>query len=155
VTLFEIDIRNSSPKRLPLTQIRKRTAQILDHFKLKRAFISLLCVSERKMKRFNKQFFNRHETTDVIAMGQAASARRKVRKRIELTGDMILCPKQIQLQAKDWETSFDYELVFCICHGILHMLGHTDETAAKRAKMHRMQKQILKRIGIRNSLWQF
>lgn len=139
---YSIEIQNTvSRYKISLTQLHRVASKILKTLRCKQAALSILLVSDRKIQPINKRYLNHDCATDVISFPY------KVRP---LTGDLVISLDTTARQAKDYGNSFDYELCFYICHGILHLMGHSDKTAKQAAWMDRKQKAVLKKIGIKN-----
>jgi len=152
---FEINIRNEFPhEEVSEKKLTKVAGKILRDLGFKKAVINILLVGDRAMRAMNRQYLKHAWSTDVLAFGQGkltktARVKRTVRKEDGegFLGDIALCIPTIEDQAEEYGHSFTEELDYCLCHGILHLLGHDDKTRTSHTKMHRKQKQILKRIA--------
>lgn len=58
-------------------------------------------------------------------------------------GDIIISWPTMRRQADEAGHSLAYELLFLLCHGVLHLLGYDDQTEAGYAEMVRLQKEVL------------
>jgi probable rRNA maturation factor len=119
--------------------LTRRTQAILKSLGLKKAGLSILLTTDAKIRTINRKHLNHDWATDVISFGAADHS---------LLGDLVISLDTTKRQAKEYDNSFEYELAFYICHGILHLMGYEDSTKAKREKMHRKQKQILEKTGM-------
>jgi probable rRNA maturation factor len=61
-------------------------------------------------------------------------------------GDIMISWPTVQRQAEEAGHPLAYELLFLLCHGILHLVGYDDLTEAGYTEMVRLQKEILARI---------
>lgn len=61
-------------------------------------------------------------------------------------GDIMISWPTTRRQASEAGHSMADELLFLLCHGILHLVGYDDQTEAGYAEMVRLQKEILARI---------
>ena len=68
------------------------------------------------------------------------------RKDIDFLGDIALGLPTIRTQAAEYGHTFEEELHYCLCHGILHLMGYEDKNRTAFKKMHRKQDQILTRV---------
>jgi probable rRNA maturation factor len=151
---FEINIRNEVPEAdVSEKGLVKVVTKILKDLGFKKAMISILLVSGRRMRALNQRYLKHAWSTDVLAFGQkkiTKTARLKQAARQggdeSFLGDIALCLPTIKDQAEEYGHSFKEELDYCLCHGILHLLGHEDKSRTGHKSMHRRQKQILKRI---------
>ncbi|MGH2506541.1 MAG: rRNA maturation RNase YbeY [Ktedonobacteraceae bacterium] len=61
-------------------------------------------------------------------------------------GDIVISWPTIKRQASAAGHGVDYELLFLLCHGVLHLVGYDDQTEAGYAEMVRLQKEVLAEI---------
>lgn len=136
-----IEIRSEAPRyRISIPQLRLKTAKILKVLKIKSAELNLLLTTDPKIRRINKKHLKHDFATDVISFPHSSSGK--------LIGDLVISLDTTKRQAKEYGNSFDYELAFYICHGILHLLGYEDYNSKDAARMERLQTQTLKKIGM-------
>jgi probable rRNA maturation factor len=62
-------------------------------------------------------------------------------------GDIVISWPTTIRQANEAGHAIADELLFLLCHGILHLVGYDDQTEAGYTEMVRLQKEILARIG--------
>ncbi len=111
--------------------------------------VSILLVASRRMRTLNRLHLKQDRPTDVLAFSQiekTAKGKTAKVKKPPFLGDIVLCLPVIKVQAAQYGNSFDEELCYCLCHGILHLLGYEDRTQGGFEKMHRRQRNILNRI---------
>lgn len=58
-------------------------------------------------------------------------------------GDIMISWPTVQRQAREAGHAVAYELLFLLCHGILHLVGYDDQTEAGYREMLRLQHEIL------------
>jgi len=58
-------------------------------------------------------------------------------------GDIVISWPMALRQAHETEHSVAYELLFLLCHGVLHLLGYDDQTEAGYREMVRQQEEVL------------
>src|SRR5690606_21736424 len=61
-------------------------------------------------------------------------------------GEIIICLDTAQRNAKEFDTTFEYECALYLCHGTLHCLGYDDQTKKGFQEMQAKQDQILNAI---------
>lgn len=151
---FEINIRNEFKySGISEKQLGKVARKILTDLGFKKGVVNILLVGDRQMRAMNRKFLEHAWSTDVLAFGQGKLTKAVRPAKINwgpggvFLGDIALCIPTIEGQAEEYGHSFKEELDYCLCHGILHLLGHNDKTQASHKRMHRKQKQILKRIA--------
>ncbi len=64
-------------------------------------------------------------------------------------GDIYVCVDEAILQAKEFDTSWQEELVRYVVHGILHLLGYDDQTPQLRQPMKRVEERIVAELARR------
>jgi len=153
---YEIFLKQECPRiKVSEAVLGKIAAKILKDLGFKRAVLSVLLVDGAEMRRLNRRYLRHAWSTDVLAFSQQKSSGHlkktiplKVlqRKDIDFLGDIALCLPTIRSQAKEYEHTFEEELHYCLCHGILHLMGYEDKNRTAFKKMHRKQSQILTRV---------
>jgi probable rRNA maturation factor len=68
-------------------------------------------------------------------------------KKRTLLGDIIISLDQTKINAQRFTNSFRDELKTYIIHGILHLMGYEDTTAAKKERMFALQNKIFKKLN--------
>jgi len=58
-------------------------------------------------------------------------------------GDIMISWPTVQRQAHDAGHAVAYELLFLLCHGVLHLVGYDDQTEAGYTEMVRLQREVL------------
>jgi probable rRNA maturation factor len=58
-------------------------------------------------------------------------------------GDIVISWPTVQHQASVAGHNASYELLFLLCHGVLHLVGYDDQTEAGYTEMVRLQTEIL------------
>lgn len=99
-----------------------------------------LC-SPARIRSLKNQHFGRDEVTDCIAFPTLFPELPPGTP--QMLGEILLCPSRIREQGEENGVSFGEECLFVFTHGVLHLLGHDDETAAKRRRMHARQRQLM------------
>lgn len=65
-----------------------------------------------------------------------------------LLGDIVISVERAEEQAKEYGHSLRREILFLICHSMLHLFGYDHESDDEREKMESMQREILNGLGI-------
>jgi rRNA maturation RNase YbeY len=150
---YEIYLKQDCPRiKVSEVTLKKIATDILKDLGLKNAVLSVVLVDGPEMRKLNRRYLRHAWSTDVLAFGPKKSSEHlkemlpaKVfrRKDIDFLGDIALCLPTIRAQAKEYEHVFEEELHYCLCHGILHLMGYKDKGRVAFKKMHRKQSQIL------------
>jgi probable rRNA maturation factor len=150
---YEIYLKQNCPRiKVAEVTLKKIATDILKDLGFKRAVLSVVLVDDPEMRKLNRRYLRHAWSTDVLAFGQKKSFSHLKemlppqvfrRKDIDFLGDIALCLPTIRTQAKEYEHTFEEELHYCLCHGILHLMGYEDKNRIAFKKMHRKQSQIL------------
>lgn len=153
---YEIYLKQDCPRiKVSEPTLKKIAANILKDLGFKRAVLSVVLVDGPEMRKLNRRYLRHAWSTDVLAFSQQKSsghlkatlpAQVLSRKDIDFLGDIALCLPTIRAQSREYEHTFEEELHYCLCHGILHLLGYEDRDRIAFKRMHRKQSQILTRV---------
>ncbi|HEY2714047.1 MAG TPA: rRNA maturation RNase YbeY [Chthoniobacterales bacterium] len=93
--------------------------------------INVVLVSDRKIADLHHRFLKIAGPTDVITFQH---------------GEIFISAETAQRQARHYRTSLGHELRLYLVHGLLHLHGFDDQTAASRARMSHIQEGIVARL---------
>ena len=146
---YDIQIQVAARRpRVSTAKLTKNIRAILKSLGWKSAALSLLLTGDREIQRLNTRYLAHDRPTDVIAFSQLEGRSLGRKSRQPFLGDIVISLETTARQAAEFGNSFDYELHFYICHGILHLMGYDDHTAQDAMKMENRQTRILNKIGI-------
>lgn len=158
---YEIYLKQECPRIKVSEDVLKKIAiKILRDLGFKKAVLSVILVDGPEMRRLNRRYLKHAWSTDVLAFSQQKSPEHLKetvppqvlrQKGIDFLGDIALCLPTIRTQAKEYDHTFEEELHYCLCHGILHLMGYEDKNKVAFKKMHRKQSQILTRVKKKKS----
>jgi rRNA maturation RNase YbeY len=136
-----------------------RTAgAVLAATRVEAAELSLVLVSDRRMRALNRRYRKKDRPTDVLAFpmnerrspAPAASVAPKSRLRgvpIVLLGDVVISMPTAKRQAAALGHSLRDEIMRLLIHGVLHLLGYDHERSARDAAvMARKEKAVLRAV---------
>jgi probable rRNA maturation factor len=104
--------------------------------------LAVSLVNDAEMTAVNEQFLNHSGSTDVITFDYRAD---------NGGGELIVCLDTASRAAAEHGTSIAYEVVLYIVHGILHLVGFDDHSAADRKAMRAEEARIM---GVLKERWQ-
>jgi probable rRNA maturation factor len=107
------------------------------------AEISIALVGDTKMAALHQKFMNVPGPTDVLTF----ELNHDVRGRVT-SGEVVVCVSYAQREAKRRGADVNHELLLYALHGVLHLSGFDDRTAADHARIHKEEDRILRKIGI-------
>ena len=99
------------------------------------SYIDVVLVSNKKITEINKQFLHKNTPTDILSF-----------KLSSQTGELIISAEMAAENAKRYDISTEYEVLYLIIHGYLHLKNYTDYTDKDREKMFKIQNRIFDRI---------
>lgn len=132
-----IEINNTTKTVINEPLVRQIAEKTLKYYKKASFDLSIAFVGEQVIRRLNKQSRGYDKVTDILSFeGEGQDL-----------GELILCYSKIVKQAPRYGQTAEQELVFILVHGILHLLGHTDEAELERLAMIRLGEKIIKKIS--------
>ena len=123
--------------------------------------VNLTFVGEKKIKELNKTTRNIDKVTDVLSYPYTEL---KVGEKLNLNdyklyidqetnilefGDIYICTKRAEEQAKEYKHSYKREISFLALHGFLHLLGYDHINEEDEILMKNTAENILNFAGIR------
>lgn len=93
--------------------------------------VSLVLVSDCRMATLHRQFLGLAGPTDVITFAH---------------GEIFISTQTARRQARQYHNSLGREIRLYLVHGLLHLHGSDDKTAAAARKMARLQEQIVAEV---------
>lgn len=139
-------------KKINARLLKQIIGALFVELEIKEAELGINLVGAREMTLVNDTFLQHEGSTDVITFDHADGALRE--SRPTLHGELFVCVDEAVLQAKQFDTRWQAEVVRYVVHGILHLLGHDDLRPAARRKMKRAENQLVRRLAKRFSLAQ-
>ncbi len=106
----------------------------------KDANLSFAFVDNNEIKKLNKRYFDSDEVTDVIAF--PLSNQKNV-----ISGEIIVSVETAVDTAGKGRINIEGEILLYVVHGLLHLLGYSDDTREDSKIMHDMESKILKDLG--------
>ena len=101
--------------------------------------VSVVVVTDDAIQQLNAQWRGKDKPTDVLSwpqseLGAPLSA---------VLGDVVISRDTAERQALARGWALEDELALLLVHGILHLLGHEDDTEAGSEKMKEVERRIL------------
>lgn len=110
----------------------------------------MVLTSDSEIRELNRQYLHRDHPTDVLAFWQSEERplptfdqKPSTKGPPPVLGDVVISVDTARRQAEENGLTLEQELGLLTIHGVLHLLGHEDETPARRKKMQRRQQEIL------------
>ena len=131
-----IEIANLTKQKVKQDLIVKIAQKVLLGEKAKKWNISICFVGCAKIKELNKNFKGKDAQTDVLSF-----AGLEIDGCKEKVGEIFVCLKEVQANAKKDGQSLREALDWAVVHSILHLLGYDHEKSEKDAGIMRKKEQ--------------
>ena len=143
-----VSLRNDTPHRMPTASLRKAAQRLLREEGPVRAEVSILLTDDEAVHAMNRDHRGVDSATDVLSFAFMDSVPGSppmptLPGQPVLLGDVIISLDTAMRQATALSISIEEELALLTVHGILHLLGYEDETAAGAEKMRLREQAIL------------
>jgi probable rRNA maturation factor len=142
-----IEINNRSGRKIKVGEIKKIAEFFLDHYNIINKDVSIAIVKDEEMKDLNKKYRGQDKPTDVLSFAEIDSSDPD---DDDYLGEIVLDHEQIKRQAREIGKSTEDELVFILVHGLLHLLGMTDDTEGDRKKMIKEGEDFMELMNKKN-----
>ena len=131
-----IEINSKIKSKIPEKLIRETVEKFFQVYKIKNKTVSVAFIGDKKMRDLNREYRKKDKTTDVLSFSGED----------DFFGEILICYQQIKRQAKEYKKTAKQELIFILVHGLLHLIGMTDETENGRIKMIETGDKFISRI---------
>ena len=138
---MEILFKNAQRKiRINSKGIKNNVKQVLEDLDCHEKELSILVVSDAKIRELNRQYRGMDRATDVLSFPQQEEDNGL---NHHLLGDIVFSAETAARQAKEHGLSFEEEILLLLIHGILHLLGYDHERSKKNEKQMRKKSREL------------
>ena len=93
--------------------------------------INFIITSDDYLRSINKEFLNHDYFTDVISFNYSFDDK--------IAGEIYISEDTVKRNAVEYNVDFHNEMLRVMIHGVLHLTGYNDETAAERQKMKQLE----------------
>jgi probable rRNA maturation factor len=107
-----------------------------------RAFdVSLAIVDDAEIRRVNREALGHDYATDVVTfdLGEPGAG--------VIEGEIVVSAEYAAREAVEAGHDAETELLFYVCHGLLHLAGHDDARPEERTAMLARQAEYLRALG--------
>lgn len=140
--MLQIDIANEQRVlKLDRRRVRAAARRVLETHGVKSAEISLAIVDDPAIHELNKRWLEHDYPTDVISFVLEQSDGR-------LEGEVIASAETAARLADEFGTPPHDELLLYVVHGLLHLVGFDDRSAAAAREMRAQEESILRELGV-------
>ena len=92
--------------------------------------------NDEDLKSLNIKFLKQDAFTDVLSFDQSLDK--------TINGDIAVSIDRVKENAKTYKTSFDNELKRVMVHGLLHLLGYSDQNLQEKKVMRKIENDKIK-----------
>jgi len=133
-------------RRINTRLFRRIIATVLAETGVTQCELCFHLVDAPKMARINEQYLQHAGSTDVITFDHVEPVSANLNST-GLFGEIFICLDDAVCQSKEFETSWQSELVRYAVHGILHLLGHDDLKSTARRKMKLEENRLVRLLA--------
>ncbi len=111
--------------------------------------VSVTFVDDEQITDLNRDHRGLAQPTDVLsfALLEGEDLPRAEGEPLAL-GDVVVSLERAMAQAAEYGHSFERELGFLVCHGVLHLLGYDHQDPESEARMMAKTEEILGGLGL-------
>lgn len=119
-----IEVNNTTKREVDERFLKKIAQQVLKAEKSKESGLSVAIVGTKRSQELNKRYRGKDKVANVLSFSE---------KEFGL-GEIVLCPQEIAKDAKKYGILFQQALALMLIHGMLHLLGYSHSSMAKKEK---------------------
>jgi probable rRNA maturation factor len=93
--------------------------------------LNFILTSDEELKKINVEFLKHNYYTDVICFNTSVGN--------HTGGEIYISVETVRTNAKNYEVSYNDELLRVIIHGVLHLCGYDDKSEKGRDEMRNME----------------
>ncbi|SRR6056297_701129 len=135
-----VEINNKADYDLDISRIKRAVEKFLLYFQKEKAEVSVALVDDPEIRELNKIYRGKDRPTDVLSFPAEEPG--------DFLGEVIINYQQVSRQAPDFDSSPREELVFILVHGLLHLLGYTDDTEETKREMIELGQKLIRELNI-------
>ncbi|MGD9856289.1 MAG: rRNA maturation RNase YbeY [Planctomycetaceae bacterium] len=130
-------------------------AAVLRDEQITQAEVSLALVDDASIHEINRRYLNHDFPTDVISFslqdddGPPRAETHRGRRGRLLEGEIVISGETASRVAQEWGAAPEAEVALYLVHGLLHLCGYDDHSAADRSEMRQRERTHLQKFGIR------
>ncbi|MFM7948960.1 MAG: rRNA maturation RNase YbeY [Actinomycetales bacterium] len=106
--------------------------------------LSISLVDEDEMSSLHMRWLNESGPTDVLSFPMDELKPESAVNGPGILGDIVLCPKFAEAQAKSAGQTLEKEVELLMVHGVLHLLGFDHRESDEKTIMFSQQDEILR-----------
>ncbi len=138
-------------RRLPvdIRRLERELARVAAREGLGGRTVSVVLVSDRRIRQLNRDFHGCDDVTDVLAFDYGANDQAE-----DVDAEVVVSAQRAEAEARRRGLPTEGELLLDCIHGLLHLAGYDDRERAGRRRMWRRQCDHLAQAGCTARRWQ-
>lgn len=116
-------------------RIKRWIKQVVENYGYKLGEVSYVFCSDERILEVNKQYLSHDFYTDIITFDYVEKGR--------VSGDIFISVDRVKENAKDFNVTFQQELLRVIIHGVLHLLGFEDHSQEEQQLMRQKENEAI------------
>ena len=123
----------------------------MDALEITDSEISLAIVSDKAIAVLHEKWLGISGPTDVLSFNLSSTKNALPSghgKKHKIHGEIIASAETASREAHVYSWNAEYELLYYLIHGLLHLVGYDDQTPSERVSMRREERSIMKAIGL-------
>jgi probable rRNA maturation factor len=142
--LHMVEVNNRTRKPIREAFLKKVAEVVLTKEKVPDKNLSIALVEPAESKRLNKTYRKKDKAANVLSFpGENESMPGETGAYL---GEVILCPSEIEKDAKKYGMIFEQALAWMLIHGILHVIGLDHKTEQEARAMEKKEHLYLKTL---------
>lgn len=124
-------------KFIPRKKISELVKNIYTENQIYESNTNIVLLTNAELKKINVEFLNHNYETDVISF---------IIEELPLETEIYISIEKAEEQAKEYKVSLTNELLRLVAHGVLHTLGHEDNTEKLKQEMHNLENYYIEKL---------
>lgn len=146
---IDISIDTEEPDEgVDRAQLERTVNYVLQQYGVRQGIISLVVVDDPAIRRLKRDWFGLDVVTDVVSFDlgeQQEGSEWSADSPFEC--ELVVNVQQALRVARQRGGKWQSELNLYVVHGLLHQLGHDDQTTGDFERMHAREDEILEKLG--------
>ncbi len=119
-------------------EVRRIARGVSRHEQVELGLVTVVAVGHGWMRKLNRQFLRRDETTDVLAFALGDEGK--------VEGEIYINLDQARRHTRTYKVSLGNEVTRLFVHGLLHLIGYKDSKHSERCRMTARQEELVRTL---------
>ena len=134
--MFQIDFfYKKNKKNFSEEKVKSIIVERFLHFGFELGLLAIHFVTDDALREINIQYKNKEYFTDIITLDYS--------QKPLMSGEMYISTERVEENAKQFNVSFETELLRVLFHGALHLTGLNDRTQEEKKVMRETEDELL------------